>query len=138
MGSDFGLMRFPAPPGPFPCRPPAGYDGPTPSFTELLAVRDLLIEKLAFRPNGPTGESKRSYWRDTPDGGSLCVRLDESWISIDTHSHWRFVQQVHDLVRTVHPDTVVADPQSGELHDSVSFDAFVKSNDAGQGEAPGV
>lgn len=125
MGYDFGFMRLAVHPDHFPFNPPRDYDSPLPPFTNLKAIGDLLLERKAFRPNGPDGEVAHHYWSDTPDDGSLYVILSENWIGVDTHAHWRYVLDLYNCIKELYPDLVIADPQSGDLHNSNSFDAFI-------------
>ena len=126
MGYNFGFMRF-SRREQFPFHPARDYDGPVPDFENLETIRDLLLGK-GFRPNAILPERPQRYWWDTPDGGHLVVSLRDGWIGVDTHAHWEFVHELYECVRGLYPDLVIADPQTGELHDGRSFAAFVRES----------
>jgi hypothetical protein len=126
MGYDFGFMLL-SRREQFPFHPPGDYDGPVPNFENLGTIRDLLLEK-GFRPNAILPERPHCYRWNTPDGGHLDVSLSERRIDVDTHAHWKFVHELYEYVRGVYPDLVVADPQTGDLHDRDSFAAFVRAS----------
>jgi hypothetical protein len=124
MGYDFGIMRLTVPDGSFPFHPPAALEAPDLKFTDLAALAQLIVQRKGFRPNGPRGEEQHEYRWETPDGGALYVSLSDNWIGVDTHASWRYVQELYECVAELYPDAVIADPQTGDIHNAESFSAF--------------
>ena len=125
MGYDFVFARLTRLPDNFPGDLPDDFDNNIANIGPLNAIAKLLVARRGFRPNGPNGEKEHNYWWDTPDGGSLDVLLTDDGISVDTHAHWCFVLETYECIRELHRDLVIIDPQTGTLHDTRSFEAFV-------------
>lgn len=125
MGYDFLLTRLPERSDHFPIDLPAEFCPSPTTFSDLKAIRDALVSGKGFRPNGPSGEKEHDYWWDTPDGGSLNVRLSGECIYVDTHAGWRYVLETYQCLKPLHSDLVLIDPQKMTIHDEASFSTFV-------------
>jgi hypothetical protein len=128
MGYDFGFARLENRPETFPHKLSDDFgEKDLKGFNEVQA----LVSLIASRGFHPIAIDPREFRWKAPDGGSLNLNLRSAsigWVTVDTHTHWRFVLEVFAYLYTVYSDLVIVDSQTGVAYDAETFRAFIDSN----------
>lgn len=128
MGYDFLLTRLPNGSDHFPIELSADFYPSATTFSDLKVIRQALFVEKGYKENGPQGEEKHEYFWETPDGGSLYVRLSGECIYVDTHANWRYVLETYQCLKALHSDLVLIDPQRMTIHDETSYCTFLRES----------
>lgn len=78
------------------------------------------LHKLGANENGP---DTLRFQPSTYD--YLDLRVSDSIVSVDVHADWLHVMTLYRELRSIDPDLLVFDEQTGTFHDEHSFAEFV-------------
>lgn len=124
-------MRLAPRPKVFPFAP-TDLDGSIEALRNPTALEQRLLEHGGLHPDVVVVNGHRDYWWSTPDGGSLDICIYDNAVYVDTHSHWRFVLELHQFLCTVDSELLILDNTKVVVHDARSYREFIDNSYSGR------